>query len=30
MNAFLRQTMRDAFSFADSQAMLGQLAAQCK
>ncbi|MGL6123650.1 MAG: flagellar protein export ATPase FliI [Shewanella sp.] len=30
MNAFLRQTMRDAFSFADSQIMLGQLAAQCK
>ncbi|MGL4749956.1 MAG: flagellum-specific ATP synthase FliI, partial [Shewanella sp.] len=30
MNAFLRQTMRDAFSFADSQVMLGQLAAQCK
>ncbi|BDA59880.1 flagellar protein export ATPase FliI [Shewanella xiamenensis] len=30
MNAFLRQTMRDAFSFADSQMMLGQLAAQCK
>lgn len=30
MNAFLRQTMRDAFSFADSQLMLGQLAAQCK
>ncbi|MCS6122030.1 flagellar protein export ATPase FliI [Shewanella baltica] len=30
MNAFLRQTMRDAFSFTDSQVMLGQLAAQCK
>lgn len=30
MNAFLRQTMRDTFSFADSQAMLAQLAAQCK
>ncbi|GIU33387.1 flagellum-specific ATP synthase FliI [Shewanella hafniensis] len=30
MNAFLRQTMLDAFSFTDSQVMLGQLAAQCK
>lgn len=30
MNAFLRQTMRDAHNFADSQLMLGQLAAQCK
>ncbi|QSX36074.1 flagellar protein export ATPase FliI [Shewanella sedimentimangrovi] len=30
MNAFLRQTMRDAISFADSEMMLTQLAAQCK
>ncbi|MGL4640252.1 flagellar protein export ATPase FliI [Shewanella sp.] len=30
MNAFLRQTMRDAVRFSDSQLMLSQLAAQCK
>ncbi len=29
-NAFLRQRMHEAVSFADSQQMLGQLAAQCK
>ncbi|MCE9686697.1 flagellar protein export ATPase FliI [Shewanella sp. AS16] len=30
MNAFLRQTMRDAHRFDECQLMLGQLAAQCK
>jgi flagellum-specific ATP synthase len=30
MNAFLRQRLHESVSFADSQQMLGQLAAQCR